>query len=365
MPSKPQKICFIMQEATPGTHMDYVYEMARTLREDEGLPLTLLLEKGSKEVRPEWVLSQRFKFVPFRVLENFILIARERMCGTKVFYVHYSFISAFSAGMITAFFGGKVFYWNAGMPWQYTRPWYVELYQKISYRLIDVLVTGAESLRAGYVQAYGLRTEQIKIIPNWIDLTQIVPIDDKESLRASLNLPPQVPLLLYVHKLARRKGVQWLVPLLKQLKETDCHLVVAGDGPEAGVIKEAARVAGVIERVHLLGRVDRETVKQLYQVADIFVMPSHEEGSPHSLIEALAYGVPSVSFAVGGVLDTLPPEAITYAYPYGDIESFAAGVKTLLDNKEEYNHLRQAGLVWVKQFSKTAAVQNFSALLTE
>ena len=43
------------------------------------------------------------------------------------------------------FFGGKVYYWNAGMPWQYKRPWYVEIYQSVAYRLIDVLVTGAES----------------------------------------------------------------------------------------------------------------------------------------------------------------------------------------------------------------------------
>lgn len=365
MPSKPQKICFIMQEATPGTHMDYVYEIARTLREDEGLPLRLLLEKGSQEVRPEWVVSQQFKFVPLRVLENFILIARERMHGTKIFYIHYSFLSAISAGMVTAFSSGKVFYWNAGMPWQYARPRYVEWYQKIAYQLIDVLVTGAESLRAGYMKAYGLRTEQIKIIPNWIDLTQIVPSDDKESLRASLNLPAGVPLLLYVHKLAPRKGAQWLVPLIEKIKDTECHLVIAGDGSEAETIKKSAAVASLTERIHLLGRVSRETVKQLYQVSDIFIMPSHEEGSPHSLIEAMAYGLPSVSFAVGGVLDTLSPEAALYSYPYGDIDQFAVGVDTLLHNNEVYNHQRETALTWVKQFAKPLAVQKFSVLLTE
>ncbi len=365
MSAFPKKICFVMQEATPGTHMDYVFEMARTLREDEGLPLTLLLEKGSKETRPSWVILQRFRFVPFRVIENFVLIARERLRGTKIFYIHYSFLSAITAGIVTKFFGGHVLYWNAGMPWQYKRSCYTNLYQKIAYKLIDTLVTGAESLRTGYMQTYGLKSEQIEIIPNWIDLTQVTRSDAREALRASLNLPPAAPLLLYVHKLAPRKGAQWLVPILKQVKNTECHLVIAGDGSESEAIKKYAQEVGLTDRVHLLGRVNRDTVKELYQSSDIFIMPSHEEGSPHSLIEAMAYGLPSICFAVGGVLDTLPPEAAIYTYSYADTTAFAAGVDTLLYNKEEYTRVQQSMKVWIKQFDKPTAVQKFSELLAQ
>jgi glycosyltransferase involved in cell wall biosynthesis len=142
-------------------------------------------------------------------------------------------------------------------------------------------------------------------------------------------------------------------------------LVIAGDGPETNSILKAASAVGLSERIHLLGRVDRETVKQLYRVSDIFIMPSHEEGSPHSLIEAMAYGLPSVSFAVGGVPDTLSPESSAYLCPYGNIEQFAIAVETLLYNKEEYNHQHEVALTWVKQFAKPFAVNKFSALLTE
>lgn len=365
MSAQPRKICFVMQEATPGTHMDYVYEMARTLREDEGLPLTLLLEKRSQESRPSWVMTQQFSFVPLRVLENVVLIAGERLRGTKIFYIHYSFLSAITAGLVTKLFGGQVFYWNAGMPWQYKRPWYVDLYQKLAYRLIDTLVTGAESLRAGYMQTYGLKSEQIKIISNWIDLSQVIRSDEREVLRASLNLPPTAPLLLYVHKLAPRKGAQWLVPILKQVKNIGCHLIIAGDGSESETIKKLAQEAGLTDRVHLLGRVSRDNVRKLYQASDIFIMPSHEEGSPHSLIEAMAYGLPSVCFAVGGVLDTLPPEAATYTYLYANVDAFATGVDTLLYDKKEYTRVQQSMEAWVKKFNKPTAVRKFSELLTQ
>lgn len=345
--------------------MDYVYEMARTLREEEGLALTLLLEKGGSEAAPTWVKSQYFSLLPLRVLENFLFIMRERIHGTKIFYVHYSFISAIFAGLITAFFGGKVYYWNAGMPWQYKRPWYVEIYQSVAYRLIDVLVTGAESLRSGYMTTYSLKSEQIKIISNWIDLSHVQTDIDKKVLREKLRLPDEEPILLFVHKVVSRKGSQWLVPLMERLKNTRVHLVIAGDGSETQSITVEAESAGLLDRIHLLGRVERDSVIALYQACSIFIMPSQEEGSPHSLIEALAYGLPSICFAVGGVSDTMPTEAHAYLYPYGNIEAMAQGVDTLLSNEVEYRKMQQASLIGVKKFAKPIAVQKFKALLTE
>jgi glycosyltransferase involved in cell wall biosynthesis len=78
----------------------------------------------------------------------------------------------------------------------------------------------------------------------------------------------------------------------------------------------------------------------------------------------MAYGLPSVSFAVGGVLDTLPPEAISYSYVYGDAAAFAAGIDMLLGNSEEYEKQQAVAKDWVKQFDKPAAVKKFSKLLT-
>ncbi len=142
-------------------------------------------------------------------------------------------------------------------------------------------------------------------------------------------------------------------------------MAIAGDGSEAESIKKQAQEAGLSQRVHLLGRVSRDTVKKLYQTSDIFIMPSHEEGSPHSLIEAMAYGLPSVSFAVGGVLDTLPPDASSYAYPYADISSFSKGVDRLLNDEEEYKRIQISVRTWVRNFDKTIAVQKFAELLTK
>ena len=364
MDKKEQKILFIMQEATPGTHMDYVYEMARTLKEEQGLPLTLLLEKGGAEEKPEWVIEQKYRNPVLRTIENFYLILKARIDGTKTFYVHYSFLSAISAGIVSKLSGATVYYWNAGMPWKYKRPWYEEQYQRLAYTLINVLVTGAEALRVPYHLHYGVEEDAIEIIPNWIDLENIHLPANKNLVREALGLPTNKPLLLFVHKLAMRKGAHWLLPLMEKLKETNCHLVIAGDGPEEDNIKREIHALGLEEKVTMLGRVDRETASKLYQAANIFVMPSEEEGSPHSLIEAMAYGLPSVTFSVGGVKNTVPPEAYQFTFKYGDIDGFADGVSTLLYDKTVYQKQQIAASEWVHNFDKKTAVAAFTTLLT-
>lgn len=364
MTTPKTKICFIMHHVTKGTHMDYVYEMARTLREDKGLDIHLILEKGSTDRLPSWVTAQSFNFTPFRIIENICLVLKERLRGTKMFYVHYSFLSAITAGLITKVFGGKVFYWNAGMPWQYNRPWYIEWYQKAAYRLIDTLVTGAEALREGYQKHYTLKAHNIEVIPNWIDLASVQSVNDRVSLRRECGFPVGAPMLLFVHKLAKRKGAHLLIPIFSHVTTKDSFLVIAGDGPEMGNVRAEAERVGLMHRIHFLGKVSRVEVSHLFQAADIFLMPSEEEGSPHSLIEALAYGVPPVAFSVGGVLETLPPQISKYAYVYGDVTSFAQGIDFLLHNPSERENIKALSTQWVQRFDKQNIVEAFYTLLT-
>ena len=364
MKKEGSKILFIMQEATIGTHMDYVYEMARSLKEDEQFPITLLLEKGRNENHPEWVIGQKYTLPPLRFIENICFILTARFAGTKKFYIHYSFISAISAGLITKIFGGTVYYWNCGMPWQYKRPWYVELYQKLAYKLIDVLVTGAESLRVPYTETYGLKSEQIKIIPNWIDLANLPKEASVLELRKKYGLKDNSKVVLFVHKLAKRKGAHWLMPIMQELKDANAQLLVVGDGPEEKQIKKDVTNLKLEDKIVLTGRLGREEVDRLYQLADVFLMPSEEEGSPHSLIEAMAYGVPCACFSVGGVPDTLPHN-YKYQYKYGDMQGLADGMSTLISSDAESLRVKIELEAWVKNFDKTVAVHSFSKLLSE
>lgn len=365
MSQPPTKICFVMQHVTPGTHMDYVFEMARALRENAGLPLTLLIEKPSPVVLPSWSIVQRFSSPVLRVLENFYLIARARAHGTKIFYVHYSFVSAISAGIVTRLFGGTTYYWNAGMPWQYKRPWLQDCYEHLAFTLIHHLVTGATAIVPGYCKLYGLKPSNVVVIPNWIDLGQVtVDINYRDIVRQELGIPANARLLLFVHKLSKRKGAQLLPEIMSKLDDDTVHLVVAGSGPLRTEIEQQLTGRNLTQRVHLLGSITRARVVELYQAADVFLLPSEEEGSPHSLIEAMAYGLPFVAFDVGGVRETATAALSDLIVSPGDIAAIVAGVATLLASPEHYQHMQQLARAQVKRYDKALIQSQFSALFT-
>jgi glycosyltransferase involved in cell wall biosynthesis len=202
------------------------------------------------------------------------------------------------------------------------------------------------------------------VISNWIDHTTIK-LDGNRRLatRAGLGIGPTDTLLLFVHKLSKRKGADFLIPVMEQLANPHVHLVVAGSGPLHAEIVAAAKAKGLEGRVHLRGFVEREVVATLYEAADIFVMPSEEEGSPHSLIEALAYGVPAVVTDVGGVRETLGEALSPWVVPYGDVSALVASINRLLIKDTTYETVKQQARVQSTQFEKSRIVDMFVTLL--
>ncbi len=359
------KILFIMQRVSPGTHMDYVYEMARTLREERGLPLSLLLEKPSPLAPAnDWTTIQRYSWAPLRAIENLWLIGRARFTGTKTFYIHYSFLSAITAGVVTRLFGGQVYYWNAGMPWLYTRSWQEEWYQRIAYKLIHTLVTGAESLRAGYCKTYGLRPEQVVVIPNWIDLAHILQSNRtvKALVRERLGIAPGAPVVLFVQKHSRRKGAHLLPEIFGGVTVPDAHLIIAGDGPLRTELETAFIEKGLSSRVHFVGSLPRPAVAELYEASDVYLLPSEEEGSPHALIEALAYGLPAVASDVGGVRETMTEQLADSVMPYGATDQFAQKLSLLLADRVKREEIGVVARRVAARYEKSKIVDRFASL---
>jgi glycosyltransferase involved in cell wall biosynthesis len=279
--------------------------------------------------------------------------------------VHYSYLSAITAGVVTKVFGGEVLYWNAGMPWLYTRPRREEWYQQLAFRLIDRLVTGAHALVPGYTRLYNLKASQVVVIPNWIDTTACV---REASVRAAVfqeySIPAEAKVLLFVHKLSKRKGAQVLPELMSYLKDPLIHLVIAGSGQLYRELEAAIKTKGLSDRVHLLGSVPRPVVKKLYQAADVFVMPSEEEGSPHSLIEAMAYHLPFAAFDVGGVAETATGALKNYVVPAGDVPALAHKITQLLKDPAEYTRVQTLEAEAIQRYQKPVVVAQFKALLT-
>ncbi len=139
------------------------------------------------------------------------------------------------------------------------------------------------------------------------DTEQFRPAQNREEVRRRLGWPTDCIVAIYVGGLVETKGIYELAaacePLLNEHK--GFRLVCVGDGPSRNVLTRlAARVARK-DAVLLPGRVAPEEVPHYLQGADFLVLPSHSEGMPQAILEAMDCGLPVVATRVGGV-----PEAV-------------------------------------------------------
>ncbi len=321
------KLCFIIPEydrETP-THFSYLYDFIEKI--SEGFDIFLIAERGRgnppKGVNRFYI--QKFQHPVLRVLENEIMIERARLAGYKTFYVHYSFLSAYHASIITRFWGGEVFYWNCGEPWKYKRGLIRNLFERAVYKLVHFLVTGTEGLKKKYAEYYGLSSEKIKVMSNWIDVSKIFrsATDVRIDLKISLDIPATSKVILFVHRLSKRKGAHYLPEILNELKDENAVMVIIGDGPERKDIESRVKNYELWSRARFCGWVPQKDLARYFSIADVFIMPSDEEGFPHVLLEAMAYGVPFAAFDVGGVREIIPDQALEYVTPSGDVKLFA------------------------------------------
>ncbi len=224
------KLCYILPkfDLETDTHYFYLYDFINEVSKE--LNLSLIIEKSKSDISffkdIKNIYIQKFSWKPLRCLENFILILWNRIRGYNNFYVHYSYIGAFNAGLISRLTKARAFYWNCGMMWLFGK----NKFLKVVLNMVNFLVTGVDALKEGYCHNYNISPDKIKIMPNWVDLDRFQNIDTKAFLN-KYNLDNNKKYILFVHRLAKRKGAHYIVPVANGLKDLDVEFLIAGDGP--------------------------------------------------------------------------------------------------------------------------------------
>jgi glycosyltransferase involved in cell wall biosynthesis len=346
------KLCFVIPEYDPKTttHFAYLPEFIRELSRD--LDIFLIIERGQLPVesfgcsRIELVQS-RNKLM--RMIEVKLKLFKVWRMGYKDFYIHYSFFAAYIASILACLFGGRVLYWNCGEPWKYKRNIFRNWFERLVYKQITYLVTGTDSLKKKYSQYYKLNPEKIKVMPNWIDIEAFSVNIDTEKLKQELNIQTKY-IALFVHRLSKRKGAHYLPEIMNQLN--DVTLFIAGDGP----LRKKLEKELLGKNARFLNLVPHSALPRYFAVADIFLLPSDEEGFPHVLLEAMASKTPYVAFNVGGVSEITPPELASNIVDAKDIESFVRAVSATLQTPRLVDYTG-----WLQQYSLENIIKIFKS----
>jgi glycosyltransferase involved in cell wall biosynthesis len=186
----------------------------------------------------------------------------------------------------------------------------------------------------------GIDASRITIRHNFIRPLPPVDAELRAGTRASIAAPDGTPILLCVGRLSREKGHLDLVEALARVTHLQWHLVVAGEGPERPKIEAALERHRLQDRVTLVGL--QANIQRYYAIADLLVMPSHSEGSPNALLEAMIAGVPIVATAVGGIPEIVTDGQTARLVAARDAAGLAEQIAGLLKDPEARLRLAEA-----------------------
>jgi len=358
------KLCYILPEYNEkiADHFYHQYELLKEL--SDKLDIFLIIEKGSKKcgLAMSTTYVQRFKFLPLRFLESFLVVLWARILGYKNFYTHYCYIGGINAGIISRLFGGKSYYWHCEMIWEFKQSLFSKIGLNLCFKLSHFLVTGSKLLKKDYAKNYGLKLNNIKVIPNWVNLERF------KNHESRIMNHRKRKTILFVHWLSKRKGAHLIVPIIRQLisklRVTDYELQVTiiGNGPLKEKIQKEIKENRLEKFVKILGRVPNKDLTEYYAKADIFIMPSLQEGFPRVILEAMAVGIPYVASDVGAVREMSPDIAQDFIVKRGNINEFAKKIQTLILDKEIYEKFNKEELNKIKEYSLKNVVNKFSGL---
>ncbi len=190
-------------------------------------------------------------------------------------------------------------------------------------RMTARFVANSEAVAERAREVERLDPRRIEVIPNAVDTARFRPPDpgEREAARRALELDGNGPVVGCVGNLRPVKDHRGLLAAWERVLESlpEARLVLAGDGPEAGALRELAAPFG--KSVRFLGA--REDVPALLQAFDLGVLPSVSEGSSNALLEYLASGLPAVATAVGGSPEILAGRSFGRLVPSGNPAALA------------------------------------------
>ncbi|MDQ5846711.1 MAG: glycosyltransferase family 4 protein, partial [Acidobacteriota bacterium] len=221
------------------------------------------------------------------------------------------------------------------------------------------VVTVCDAFRQELVKM-GVPRERIHVQHNSIRPEPAANQQQAGALRKQLGIDENVRMILAVGRLSKEKAQMDLLRAFKNLSEThgeiNARLVIVGDGPEREPLEAAAASLGLNGRVIFTGQVNN--VRLYFAASDVLVNPSHSEGSPYVLLEAMAAGVPIVATAVGGVPEMIENNDTALLVPANDPQAMADAIARILNDENLAAQLAQnAGELVSSRFSPEAYVQ--------
>ena len=237
-------------------------------------------------------------------LANFVGFRAARKCGLPVIAT----IHGFTAGGIK-----NRFY---------------EWFDLRQLRWFDGVACVSDAIRARVVAA-GVPPDKTAVVPNGVFPSDVL---DRETARAELGLALDEPVVGWIGRLSYEKGPDLFVETIARLPKPRPVAVMLGSGPEMHRMRQLLVSRVLDDRIRLLG--ERPNAARWLRAIDVLALSSRAEGTPMVLLEAIAVGVPVVSFAVGGIPSVID-DSSGWLVPTRDTGALSDAIRHALTEPDE------------------------------
>ncbi|HVB99879.1 MAG TPA: glycosyltransferase family 4 protein [Candidatus Dormibacteraeota bacterium] len=294
---------------------------------------------------------QRFPFRGFaRHKSRFVAHLMIRAPRTRLLFAAHIYFGppAFAAAAL----GPHLRYWLMAHGFEVWQP--LPLYRAVPLRQAHGVIAVSRNTAEAVEREQKVPREKIFLLPPALEPAALEPdIHARDASgspveAASLGVPPGSHLLLTVARLAASepgKGVDTVIQAMPQLLPCfpDLFYVIVGDGDGRPGLEKLVIENGVGERVIFAGECPKQSLRRYYEIADVFVMPSRQEGFGIVFLEAMAAGKPVVASACGGAPEVVRDGEDGYLVEYGDVSALAARLAGLLGDKGLRRRMGEAG----------------------
>ncbi|MEP4378182.1 MAG: glycosyltransferase [Alphaproteobacteria bacterium] len=248
--------------------------------------------------------------------------------------------------------------------YQFGRPWVARL-EKFLHRRMTALVANSDAVRHE-LSAEGVPDTRLHVIRNGVPDEMFDPIP-KAQARAKLDLSDEALVMTCVANLIPYKGHADLIDALALCADAmpdDWRLLLAGRDDGIGTTLEAqATQAGIASHIRFLG--GQANIADVLASSDLGLLCSHQEGSPNSVLESMAAGLPMVVTDAGGTAEAVADGVTGLVAPMNDSSAIATAIRTLVRDPARRAAMGQAGQARARELHSLEACTNAYTRLYE
>ncbi len=271
----------------------------------------------------------------FMALGSFTLLRRlRRETGFDIIDAHFAYPDGYAACLLSKWLNVSFTITLRGTETRHAKIPAFRQRMLLAMRRAARVFAVAEALKRVAVDL-GVAESQVRVVGNGVD-TQIFYPEAKAAARAALGLPADARVLITVGGLVERKGFHRVIELLPRLRQTfpKLHYVIVGgasaEGDMGAQLKRQTAELGLTDCVHFLGPLPAARLRGPLSAADVFVLPTRNEGWANVILEAMACGLPVVTTDVGGNREVVCRPELGAVLPFGEREALYTALSDAL-----------------------------------